>query len=1788
MNGKFFLLGVMMLFVAGAPTSAVEAPAAKVATTPKQISASRTGNPAGKIEKALQQARLWDEKEDEAAEKIVGYFYLKATEERDALLSAVFYSLTAQTLWEYYKSYGAVEGFREERQETAQARGFESLDTWTKRDFYQAVSEFLEKSCALSIDEHDAETLAFFEPVLRLWDSTLAAYTPDLTMVLHYRALQLWHEIDRDAAGTFVEAREQAGRAAARCRARLEASDNGREALCDWDIRYLRFLYESDSIDRNNYIKRLLHLSETYEDLPLAGDIFYLVAENTQDPAQALEYAGRAVACPKGWGAHNGRILEHDLRTPSLSLSTKRVPAPNEPVEVNFEARNCRTLAYTLRRLTAKEREDALTSGFSEDFSGKLVEEAPQWNRVELHPDTSGRGSFFLPVLEKGAYALACRFDSAKTSNAKVSDAKNVAFLLLQVSDGAYFVYPSGKRREAWDALFMAGKDGRGVPASLSVFSEKYNYRQRRNDFEFRRCLKSDKNGIFTLDGSLLDNKKTGEAFWLRFERGDDTLWVENPVYVAAEAEPGRTRSQKKMGDIRFFPDLPLYRKGDSVHMAVWVSDTPSLVHFSLRDPEKNIRLSLDGKPQNGLIRLDFALPGEGKAGSWQLSAQDYSTRFHLGVEEYVRPTFEMLWENVPLQAEDDSFHMEGKAAYLSGENLQQARVDYTVFKCAYTYVRPFTLYGFRIPARRKTAEILLSKGSVRTDADGRFSFRFAQDTASTGNATFWSYEVVCEGVDAGGETQTLHAEIPLKILYSLEVEGEDLWVLDKGEWIGNPRPLEVHMNGINPGEKWELLDSTLLFPRPDWASGEHELRFSAVAPDGKTLHATKKIRVEKCGETATDFFLKADGVHESLARFAVGNASSSSLPFRFRMEDAYGNFISKEILLQEGCHRVEFLCPGLNPQSDWTLSLLAMHNGKAVNEECTLTPPRPERKMNFSMRRAGSGVNPSRAGQNDTLFFESPSKNTANAEPQALIVSMHDQSLEAFPQSDSRWPSSLSAPYPKAPASPWNGALCSDRPAWLFLHGPSHPDSYLPYPALPADLAWNGLTRYQSSLHFLGSRPLRIRGTGAVPRMTMAKNADATEETAPEKEIQDGNTAEGLTVREDFSPGIFFALPTWQATDSGYKAVLPFTHPAYFGRFKIRAFGFDHRLYANYLEQTVQVSNPLMLYPQTPRFLTVDDNAVLSCRFVTETSGNLYVQLTATAIDQDGARHTLASSCHNQDQALQGAFELPLRIEKTYTKIEFLCTATLTFGQDSTQVSDRVKKEIPVTAERIKLCEYYPFALLPEKKNELKPNFTFPCDSLHLTLNAPSESLAVSLLADREFDSCKTSLQTAEKIAVLCLTQKPWKHLWPLLQEFSKPDGGCGWLRKSDVSVDVTLSVLETLASVPEKELSSLRDGRKWVKNNLDYLEKKFRSSADTNALQPSPSEIRFLKVCARWKCDADFLPLRNTDKLSLEQRAVLLSYFLSRKRYDEAWGILADLRRLALYDPVQGMYWKREALGGNPGRRMQTMSAIAGSFSYAASLEDFASQTGRDSLYSQYLQILAWFPAQKQSLDFARPNGNGVGTRELLAWASASRATAPTTRQNTRQAANKPQALDTLIPVKELNNFVARLPLSETDNTTAPSVRFGTLRACVTQKTHEVKAYKGNGDLVVSLTYAPPALGNAYRRGEIVEVAAEIKARRDFNYVHLKLPRPAGLEWEDTRSGFTSQKRIRFYRDVDVCNTDCFIDFLPKGTYRIFYRLKAQNAGEYTQQPASAASENESAFGSHSEGTAIKVSNK
>ena len=82
----------------------------------------------------------------------------------------------------------------------------------------------------------------------------------------------------------------------------------------------------------------------------------------------------------------------------------------------------------------------------------------------------------------------------------------------------------------------------------------------------------------------------------------------------------------------------------------------------------------------------------------------------------------------------------------------------------------------------------------------------------------------------------------------------------------------------------------------------------------------------------------------------------------------------------------------------------------------------------------------------------------------------------------------------------------------------------------------------------------------------------------------------------------------------------------------------------------------------------------------------------------------------------------------------------------------------------------------------------------------------------------------------------------------------------------------------------------------------------------------------------------------------------------------------------------------------------------------------------------------------------------------------------------------------------------------------------------------------------------------GDKVKVRIELRADRDYEYVHLKDMRASGLEPVNVISQSKYQDGIWYYENTRDASTNFFIYMLPKGTYVFEYDLRANNAGEFS----------------------------
>ena len=79
----------------------------------------------------------------------------------------------------------------------------------------------------------------------------------------------------------------------------------------------------------------------------------------------------------------------------------------------------------------------------------------------------------------------------------------------------------------------------------------------------------------------------------------------------------------------------------------------------------------------------------------------------------------------------------------------------------------------------------------------------------------------------------------------------------------------------------------------------------------------------------------------------------------------------------------------------------------------------------------------------------------------------------------------------------------------------------------------------------------------------------------------------------------------------------------------------------------------------------------------------------------------------------------------------------------------------------------------------------------------------------------------------------------------------------------------------------------------------------------------------------------------------------------------------------------------------------------------------------------------------------------------------------------------------------------------------------------------------------------------GELVRIRLQLTADRDFEFVHLKDLRAAGMESVEVHSGYKSSGVLYFYSTNRDASTEFFLDYLPKGKHSLTYELRVSGKG-------------------------------
>jgi hypothetical protein len=129
-------------------------------------------------------------------------------------------------------------------------------------------------------------------------------------------------------------------------------------------------------------------------------------------------------------------------------------------------------------------------------------------------------------------------------------------------------------------------------------------------------------------------------------------------------------------------------------------------------------------------------------------------------------------------------------------------------------------------------------------------------------------------------------------------------------------------------------------------------------------------------------------------------------------------------------------------------------------------------------------------------------------------------------------------------------------------------------------------------------------------------------------------------------------------------------------------------------------------------------------------------------------------------------------------------------------------------------------------------------------------------------------------------------------------------------------------------------------------------------------------------------------------------------------------------------------------------------------------------------------------------------------------------------------------------------------------------------------LRVHDGSGTVL-----RPLAEGAVFAPGDEVEVQLTLRSRLPAEYVHLRDPRPAGLEPGAARSGWKWDLGLAWYEETRDSATDFFFAGLPAGEYTFRYRLHAGLAGTFRVGPATVQSMYAPELTAYSAGDVVRV---
>lgn len=428
---------------------------------------------------------------------------------------------------------------------------------------------------------------------------------------------------------------------------------------------------------------------------------------------------------------------------------------------------------------------------------------------------------------------------------------------------------------------------------------------------------------------------------------------------------------------------------------------------------------------------------------------------------------------------------------------------------------------------------------------------------------------------------------------------------------------------------------------------------------------------------------------------------------------------------------------------------------------------------------------------------------------------------------------------------------------------------------------------------------------------------------------------------------------------------------------------------------------------------------------------------------------------------------------------------------------------------------------------------------------------------------------------------------------------GGFGWFDNSYNDKVMTLQLLQTVKLLKEQGITwpDRYDGM--VENALEYIDTEFLEAKDHKKEIAEEMDYLYVRsffknehpLAADHKAAYDKLLQKNTKNwldahLSVKAKAAVA--YKQEGNIKVASEIINQLRETAVTNSEKGMYWKRET---------EHVSYWTGEAeSHAFVIEAFAKNESPASELSNLKNGLLYLSTL---------NSGGLSTKAMAQVIYASLLNADfseqvlkaevTDRNHTALTFEKDAALNTLgvYEVKVSGEKVDKAFEEITIRNTGAQTLKGSIIYSYLQDVTSLKALNQKKGFWVEKAYfkeingsrIPVSESSPMKVGEDIWIRLRFGTSDDVRYVYLKDERPAAFEPGFEQGGMRYTENLSYYYKGADASSHFFFDYVPKGEHEVWYRIRVNNSGNFSNGKATVSSMYAPQFHAYSNGGMIHV---